>query len=121
METHRVIKEALVTAITITLAAFILSYAINLGEVRPALSDLLPWTIIVALLSIGGKALSAVAGVSGAMRASIVAPETARYARGAVHTAHNELNSWISHLLGIVLSVLTSFTLSYVLSFLVGH
>ena len=121
MEASRIIKEALITATGIVVAAFVLSYAINLGGVWPALNGLLLWTIMVAFLSIGGRVLGAVAGVSGAMRASIVAPEVAGYARGAVRTAHDELSSWVGHLLGIGLSILVSIILKNVLLFIMIH
>ncbi len=82
MEIRGVIGEACATAIGIVLAAFIVSYATNLGKVIPALGELPLWVAIVALLSIGGRVLGALAGVSGAMRASIVSPEAVGYARG---------------------------------------
>lgn len=121
MEIREVIKEACATAIGIVLAAFIVSYATNLGKVIPALGELPLWVAIVALLSIGGRVLSALAGVSGAMRASIVSPEVAGYARGAVRVAHEELGSWIGHLLGMALSMIISYGLEYVAFLAISH
>ncbi len=109
MGLREVIKEACITAVGIVLAALLLSYIINLGRVLPALSGLPLWTALVALLSIAGKVLSAMMGVSGAMQASVVAPEVAGYARGAVRVAHEELSSWVGHLLGMVASVILAY------------
>lgn len=121
MEVRGVIKEACATATGIVLAAFIVSYAINLGKVTPALDELPLWTTIVALLSISGRVLSALAGVSGVMRASIVSPEVAGYARGAVRAVHEELSSWAGHLLGMALSVTISYALRYVALLTLSH
>ncbi len=121
MEIRGILKEACATAIGIVLAAFIVSYATNLGKVTPALGELPLWTAIVALLSIGGRVLGALAGVSGALRASIVSPEVAGYARGAVRVAHEELGSWIGHLLGMVLSMIISYVLRYVAFIVISH
>ncbi|GEM_PF-3593955 len=121
MEIRGVLKEACATAIGVVLASFIMSYAINLGKVVSALADLPLWTVIVALLSIGGRVLGALAGVSGAMRASIVSPEMAGYARGAARVAYDELSSWVGHLLGIILSVVISYVLRYIVFSVISH
>jgi len=116
-----VLKEACATAVGIVLASFVMSYAINLGKVVPAFADLPSWTVIVALLSIGGRVLGALAGVSGAMLASVVSPEVARYARGAARAAYDELSSWVGHLLGMTLSVVMSYVLRYVAFLAMSH
>ncbi len=121
MEIRGVIGEACATAIGIVLAAFIVSYATNLGKVIPALGELPLWVAIVALLSIGGRVLGALAGVSGAMRASIVSPEAVGYAGGAVRVVHEEFGSRIGHLLEMALSMIISHVLRYVALLVLSH
>ncbi len=121
MRAHEVVKEACGTVIAIVVAAFVVSYAINLGDAASALNELPLWVVIVALLSIGGRVLGAVAGVTGAMRASIVSPEVAGYARGAVRTASEELSSWAGHLLGIALSFALAHVLKCVTFLFLSH
>jgi len=121
MRIHEVIKEACGTAVAIVVAAFIMSYVINLGNVASALSELPLWVVIVALLSIGGRVLGAVAGVTGAMRASIVSPEVAGYARGATRTASEELSSWAGHLLGMALSFALAHVVKYAAFLFLSH
>lgn len=121
MGVHEILKEACVTAAAIVAASFIVSYPINLGGIASAFRELPLWVAVAALLSIGGRVLGAVTGITGAMRASIVSPGMAGYAREATRTAHEGLSSWAGHLLGVALSVVLAHVVKYAAFLFLSH